>query len=78
MEEEPNRSKKKPLGDTNYWCPVALKTHGVLWPGNPEISAKYLGKTYYFSDEGNREAFIQDPLEYLPINQIPKVIRQLL
>ncbi|CAH1800212.1 unnamed protein product, partial [Owenia fusiformis] len=42
--EDPNRSKKKPLGDVNYYCPVALKENGVLYPGNPEIGAKYREK----------------------------------
>ena len=36
-EEEVDRIKKrKPWGDTSYFCPVALKDQGVLWPGSEE------------------------------------------
>ena len=61
-----NRSNKKPLGDTNYYCPVALKETFMLWPGNPEIAARYREKLYYFSSEEAREKFLDQPEQYLP------------
>lgn len=46
-EEEVDSSEiprqKKPWGYTRHFCPVALKTSGVLWPGSNEISLRYAG-----------------------------------
>ena len=69
QEEDPNRSKKKPLGDTNHFCPVALKDDGVLFPGNPEIAAKYREKVYYLQSSEARDAFLAAPEKYLPKNK---------
>ena len=33
--------KRKPWGDSAHFCPVALKEHGVLWPGNQDTAARY-------------------------------------
>lgn len=66
QEEDTNRSVKKTLGDTNYFCPVVLKENGVLWPGNPEIAARYREKNYYMSSNENRDKFLLDPEIYLP------------
>ncbi|ELU02521.1 hypothetical protein CAPTEDRAFT_45229, partial [Capitella teleta] len=57
---------KKSLGDTNYFCPVALKENFVLWPGNPDVAGKYRERTYYFSSPENREKFLSDPPSFLP------------
>ena len=72
-EEDPNRSIKKPLGDTNHFCPVALKEQDILWPGNPEVTAKYRERYYYCSTNEAREKFIADPTYYLPKGKPPKV-----
>ena len=72
-EEDPNRSIKKPLGDTNHFCPVALKEQDILWPGNPEVTAKYRERYYYCSTNEAREKFIADPTFYLPKGKPPKV-----
>ena len=69
QEEDPNRSKKKPLGDTNHFCPVSLHEKGVLWPGNPEIAAKYREKVYYLSTTEARESFLLKPEDFLPKEQ---------
>ena len=73
QEEDPNRSVKKPLGDTNHFCPVVLKENDILWPGNPEITAKYRERYYYCSSHEARERFIADPPFYLPKGKPPKV-----
>ena len=57
---------KKALGDTNYFCPVALQEKHVLWPGDPEKSVKYREKTYYLSTQDNKDKFLSDPQKYLP------------
>ena len=72
-EEDPTRSLNVPLGDTNYFCPVVLKHKSVLWPGNPEISAKYREKVYYFSSDEAKEEFIADPLPFLDKEKPPLV-----
>ena len=76
QEEDTNRGrgKKKPLGDTNWFCPVALKENFVLYPGNPEIAARYREKTYYFSTTEARDKFLATPEEFLTKNESPKVI----
>ena len=79
-EEDPNRSQKKPLGDVSYFCPVALKENDVLWPGDPEIAAKYREKTYYLSSREAREKFLENPSDYLPKDKafVPPPIRILI
>ena len=66
QEEDPNRATKKQLGDTNYYCPVALQEKGVLWPGNPEVAAKFREKIYYMSTPDARDKFLEDPNVFLP------------
>ena len=72
-EVDPNRSPKKPLGDTNFYCPVSLTERGVLWPGDPECSAKFREKIYYFADESAREKFLATPEAFLPKDSPPVV-----
>ena len=66
QEEDPNRSRKKPLGETNFFCPVALKETGILFPGNPEIAARYREKVFYMSSNEARDKFVANPQSYLP------------
>jgi YHS domain-containing protein len=68
------RDKKKHLGDTSIYDPVALYDKGVLLPGKPDFFASYNSKTYRFANDENRSAFLQTPLKYVPINKPPKVI----
>lgn len=72
-EGDPNRNKKKPLGDLNHFCPVALLEKNVLWPGNPECSAKYREKVYYLSNDDNRTKFLENPSLYLNKEKPPQV-----
>ena len=65
-DQDPNRATKKQLGDTNYYCPVALREKGVLWPGNPEVAARYREKTYYISTSEARDKFLENPAAFLP------------
>ena len=46
---------------------------GVLWPGDPECSAKYREKIYYFADEAAREKFLATPDAFLPKDRPPLV-----
>lgn len=73
QEEDPNRNKKKPLGHTNHFCPVALKDNIVLHPGNPEVAAKFREKVYYFSTSEARDKFLANPDDYIPKDGPPKV-----
>ena len=72
-EVDPNRSPKKQLGDTNFYCPVLLTEKGVLWPGDPECSAKFREKIYYFADDIAREKFLATPEAFLPKDRPPVV-----
>ena len=73
QEEDPNRSLKKTLGDTSYFCPVALKEKHVLWPGNPEIAARYRERIYYLSTSEARDRFLANASDFLPQNKPFKV-----
>ncbi|XP_070306077.1 adenylate kinase 9 isoform X2 [Odocoileus virginianus] len=68
-EEEENediiKEKRRHLGDTKHFCPVALKENFVLQPGNPEEAAKYREKIYYFSSPEAKEKFLEQPEEYV-------------
>ncbi|MXQ85624.1 hypothetical protein E5288_WYG001326 [Bos mutus] len=68
-EEEENediiKEKRRHLGDTKHFCPVALKENFVLQPGTPEEAAKYREKIYYFSSPEAKEKFLEQPEEYV-------------
>lgn len=65
QDEEVAKNKKKQLGDTKHFCPVAFKENFVLWPGNPEIGSKYRERVYYFSNQDNKDKFLADPNVYV-------------
>ncbi|XP_065745012.1 adenylate kinase 9 isoform X1 [Phocoena phocoena] len=68
-EEEENedriKEKRRHLGDTKHFCPVALKENFVLQPGSTEEAAKYREKIYYFSSPEAKEKFLEQPEEYV-------------
>ena len=68
------KKRKRPLGDTQHYCPVELKDRGVLYPGNQEIAAKYREKTYYFSTPDAREKFMRGPDQYVAKDKPLRVI----
>ena len=68
-EEDPNRNRKKPLGETNHFCPIALNKSNILFPGNPEIAVKYKDKVYYFSTNEARDEFLESPETFLPTDK---------
>ena len=63
------RDRKKNLGNTSIYDPVALVEKNVLLPGKPDFVLAYDGKTYRFANEDNRSIFLQTPLKYIPINK---------
>jgi hypothetical protein len=60
--------------NTNYFGNVALEgydavayfTVGKATPGDPAISAEWLGAEWHFSSVENRDAFMADPIAYAP------------
>ena len=56
--------RKRFLGDTKHFCPVALQELGVLWPGDPDKAAVYRNKIYYFSKDEARDKFIKNPKNF--------------
>ncbi|KAL8579547.1 hypothetical protein ACOMHN_025500 [Nucella lapillus] len=66
VEEDPNRGPKKALGETSYFCPVALKDKHVLIPGNADWAACFRERIYYMSSTQARDTFLLDPIPYLP------------
>jgi len=73
QEADASRGPNKPLGDTSFYCPVSLSEKGVLWPGDPECSAKFREKIYYFADEAAREKFLATPESFLSKDSPPMV-----
>ncbi|CAF1405575.1 unnamed protein product [Rotaria sordida] len=63
--------RKKHLGDTSIYDPVALFEKNILVPGKPDFTVSYKSKTYRFANEDNRSLFLQTPLKYLPIDKPP-------
>lgn len=68
------RDRKKHLGDASIYDPVGLIDKNVLLPGKSEFMVSYNSKIYRFASEDNRNAFLQNPLKYLPINKPPPVL----
>ena len=48
------RDRKKHLGDTSIYDPVALVDKNVLIPGKPDMVLSYNAKTYRFANDDNR------------------------
>jgi hypothetical protein len=46
--------------------PVAYFTEGRPTKGAPEFSYDWLGATWQFSNAGNRDAFVAEPIRYAP------------
>nr|XP_020863790.1 adenylate kinase 9 isoform X3 [Phascolarctos cinereus] len=64
-DEERLKEKRRHLGDTKNFCPVALKENFMLFPGPPEDRAKYREKVYYFSSIEAREKFLESSEDYV-------------
>lgn len=60
------KEKKISFGETSHYCPVSLHNRFTLVPGNPEIQCKYRERFYRFSSEEARQAFMENPDQYLP------------
>ncbi|KAM4866420.1 adenylate kinase 9 isoform 2-T5 [Thomomys bottae] len=67
--EEKVKEKKRHLGDTKHFCPVALKENFILQPGSTDEAVKYQEKIYYFSSVEAKEKFLEHPHEYVAHDQ---------
>ena len=65
QDEEVAKNKKKQLGDTKHFCPVAFKEKFVLWPGNPEVGSKYRERVYYFANQDNKDKLMATPTPFV-------------
>ena len=63
--DELSSKRRKPWGDTSYYCPVSLKDQGVLWPGNLDICSRYKERLYSFSTDEAKEKFTDSPENYI-------------
>ncbi|XP_054992699.1 adenylate kinase 9 [Sorex araneus] len=63
--EEKAKEKRRHLGDSKHFCPVALKEYFILQPGNTEDAVKYREKIYYMSSVEAKEKFLEHPEEYV-------------
>uniref|UniRef100_UPI00358F4386 adenylate kinase 9-like n=1 Tax=Myxine glutinosa TaxID=7769 RepID=UPI00358F4386 len=59
------KSFKRQYGDTQHYCPVALKDNFVLIPGSLEAAAIFRGNLYLCSDSKAQDMFLSDPQFYV-------------
>ncbi|XP_074166225.1 LOW QUALITY PROTEIN: adenylate kinase 9 [Sminthopsis crassicaudata] len=64
-DEDRLKEKRRHLGDTKNFCPVALKENFMLFPGPPEDGAKYREKVYYFSNFEARDKFLEKSEDFV-------------
>ncbi|XP_072494186.1 adenylate kinase 9 [Notamacropus eugenii] len=64
-DEDRIKEKRRHLGDSKNFCPVALKENFMLFPGPPEDGAKYREKVYYFSSIEAREKFLETSEDFV-------------
>ncbi|WP_436638848.1 YHS domain-containing (seleno)protein [Microbaculum sp. FT89] len=50
----------------NGYDPVAYFVDGTIREGDPDYEARWGEVTWRFANEGNRDAFVRDPLVYAP------------
>uniref|UniRef100_T1JCE0 Adenylate kinase 9 n=1 Tax=Strigamia maritima TaxID=126957 RepID=T1JCE0_STRMM len=62
--EDPAVKLQEP-GDSGSYCPVVLRESQVLYPGKLELELKFKDRTYWFSSEEAREAFMKRPYDYV-------------
>ncbi|XP_069014339.1 adenylate kinase 9 [Embiotoca jacksoni] len=79
-EEEVETTANRLLGDTQHFCPVALKNHNVLWPCTDDISVKYRERTFNFSSQEARKSFLENPTQFVTQTEPlkPPALRMLL
>ncbi|XP_019911836.2 adenylate kinase 9 isoform X2 [Esox lucius] len=73
QETEEETGFRRGLGDTQHFCPIALKDNGVLIPCLDDYAARYREKTYYFSSTEARDRFLLSPEEYVSHTQLLQV-----
>eukprot|EP00759_Apiculatamorpha_spiralis_P019929 PhF_6_TR25543/c0_g1_i1/m.35846/K18533/AK9; adenylate/nucleoside-diphosphate kinase len=54
------------FGRALHYCPVTLNLTNLLVAGNPEFTARYRGRFYYFRSEVELTAFKKNPTKYIP------------
>ncbi len=57
---------RRGLNGFKGFCPVAIKDHRELLDAQPEFSAVYNGRRYFFSSEEARASFDANPTAYAP------------
>ncbi|KAJ8009601.1 hypothetical protein DPEC_G00090590 [Dallia pectoralis] len=64
---------RRAMGDTQHFCPVALKDNGVLIPCLDDYAARYREKTYYLSSTEAKDRFLLSPDSYVSHTQLLQV-----
>ena len=62
----PGRRARHQYGRTSHYCPVTLAEHGVLVKGDLAICAVYDHSKYVFVNQQQMDAFLMNPLRYIP------------
>ncbi|KAL0967755.1 hypothetical protein UPYG_G00256470 [Umbra pygmaea] len=70
QDSEEDTVSRRVMGDTQHFCPVALKENSTLVPCLDEHAAKYRDKTYYFHSAEARDRFLLSPETFVSRTQI--------
>lgn len=62
-------TERKPLGESQYFCPVALKETNILYPGKEELTVRFRERSYLLSTEEAKLKFTSNPNGYLNNNE---------
>jgi adenylate kinase family enzyme/YHS domain-containing protein len=68
----PGKKAIHQFGRSLKYCPVTLRDHNLLQLGDSTFWASYQGQRYLFVSQAALEAFIQNPLRYIP--QVPPTL----
>lgn len=66
-----SREHKIQYGASAHYCPVTLRTRGILAPGSADFQCKYRERLYKFVSDEARQQFMHAPERYLPTARTP-------
>eukprot|EP00928_Gymnodinium_smaydae_P021250 TRINITY_DN18276_c0_g3_i1.p1 TRINITY_DN18276_c0_g3~~TRINITY_DN18276_c0_g3_i1.p1 ORF type:complete len:2412 (-),score=485.57 TRINITY_DN18276_c0_g3_i1:104-7339(-) len=66
---EPVERPTIPWGVLGPYCPVTFKEDFWLFPGQKELQNVVMNSVYSFASERSRDAFLAEPIKYLPVQE---------
>ncbi|XP_023318851.1 adenylate kinase 9-like [Trichogramma pretiosum] len=78
LKTDKSEENKNQFGDSNIYCPVALRENNVLWKGSSKFKCLLDDKVYYFCCEAAKNKFLDDPSPFplqKPLSNFPPPLR---